>query len=53
MPFGLRNAGQIFQLVLDSVLADVPHVFLYLDDLLVASPTVAPHRGTFGGPGRD
>ena len=40
MPFGLKNAGQTFQ----RFMAGIPHVFFYLDDVLVASPTVAEHK---------
>ena len=42
MPFGLKNAGQTFQRFMDNMLAGIPHVFLYLDDVLVAS--VAKHK---------
>jgi cleavage and polyadenylation specificity factor subunit 1 len=38
MPFGLRNAGQSFQRLMDTVTADLEPAFAYLDDLLVASP---------------
>ena len=44
MPFGLRNAGQTFQRFMDQVLAGVPHVFVYLDNLLVASDSTAEHE---------
>jgi len=44
MPFGLRNAGQSFQRFMDQVLAGVPHVFVYLDDLLVASSSKKEHE---------
>jgi hypothetical protein len=37
MPFGLRNAGQSFQQLMDSLTADLPAAFAYLDDLIVAS----------------
>jgi hypothetical protein len=37
MPFGLRNAGQSFQRLMDSVTADLDPGFAYLDDVLVAS----------------
>ncbi len=43
-PFGLRNAGQTFQRFMDDVLSGVPHVFVYLDDVLVASPSHAEHK---------
>ena len=44
MPFGLRNAGQSFQRFMDEVLQGLEHVFVYLDDILVASPTAADHQ---------
>ena len=39
MPFGLRNTGQSFQRLMDEVLLGIPHTFVYLDDILVASET--------------
>jgi len=39
MLFGLRNAGQTLQRLMDEILKDVPHVFVYMDDILVASAT--------------
>jgi Reverse transcriptase (RNA-dependent DNA polymerase) len=36
MPFGLRNAGQTFQRMMDDVMAGLPYCFIYLDDILVA-----------------
>ena len=43
MPFGLRNAGQTFQRMIDQVLLDLPFVFTYLDDILVASYSPENH----------
>ena len=43
MPFGLRNAGQTFQRMMDSVLSGLQFCFVYLDDVLVASPTHQEH----------
>jgi hypothetical protein len=40
MPFGLRNAGMTFQRMMDQLFFDLPCVFVYLDDLLVASRSV-------------
>uniref|UniRef100_A0AAV2KNF0 ribonuclease H n=1 Tax=Knipowitschia caucasica TaxID=637954 RepID=A0AAV2KNF0_KNICA len=37
MPFGLKNAAQSFQRLMDSALRDMPFIFVYLDDGLVAS----------------
>jgi hypothetical protein len=45
MPFGLRNAGQTFQRLMDMVGAGLTFVFIYLDDVLVANPD---EPNTFG-----
>ena len=42
-PFGLKNAGQDFQRLMDEILGDVPHTFVYIDDILVASETPEEH----------
>jgi transposase InsO family protein len=44
MPFGLKNAGMTFQRLMDRLFFDIPCVFVYLDDLLVASRSVEEHR---------
>ncbi len=44
MPFGLRNAGMTFQRLMNSVLGRWPFAFVYLDDILVASPDEAAHQ---------
>jgi hypothetical protein len=44
IPFGLRNAGMTFQRLMDSVLGSLPFAFVYLDDILVASPDPSSHR---------
>ena len=42
-PFGLRNAAQAFQRLMDQVAGDLPFCFIYLDDILVASPSLDDH----------
>ena len=42
-PFGLKNAGQDFQRLMDQILGDIPHTFVYLDDILIASATLEEH----------
>ncbi|GFO16288.1 transposon ty3-g Gag-Pol polyprotein [Plakobranchus ocellatus] len=37
MPFGLKNAAQTFQRLMDTVLQGLTCAFVYLDDILVAS----------------
>ena len=44
MPFGLKNAAQSFQRLMDSVLQDLDFVFVYLDDILVASRNHTDHK---------
>lgn len=43
MPFGLRNAAQTFQRMMDSILGDLPFVYVYLDDILIASRSQCDH----------
>ena len=43
MPFGLKNAAQTFQRFMDSVFRDLPFVYVYLDDILVASNSRDEH----------
>lgn len=43
MPFGLRNAAQTFQRFLDHVLQGLPFVYVYIDDVLVASANPTDH----------
>ena len=42
-PFGLKNAGQDFQRLMDAILGDLPRVFVYIDDILVASASMEEH----------
>ena len=37
MPFGLRNAAQTFQRLIDVVLKGLPFAFVYINDVLIAS----------------
>ncbi|XP_035981033.1 uncharacterized protein LOC118556803 [Fundulus heteroclitus] len=43
MPFGLKGAAQTFQRLMDSVLRGLSFVFVYLDDILVASSSAEQH----------
>ena len=43
-PFGLCNAAQSFQRLMDNMARGLVDVFVYLDDILVASCNPATHR---------
>ena len=43
MPFGLKNAAQTFQRLMDRIFRGLPYVFVYLDDVLVASTDRKSH----------
>ena len=44
MPFGLKNAAQRFQRLMDHILAGLPWCFVYLDDVLIASKSMKEHE---------
>lgn len=44
MPFGLKNAGSTFQRMMDKVCSGLTFVFVYLDDVLIASPDPDTHH---------
>src|SRR5450830_485225 len=43
MPFGLKNAAQTFQRLMDRLFRRLPFVFTYLDDNLIASASLTEH----------
>lgn len=43
MPFGLRNAAQTFQRFMDQILRGLDFVFVYIDDILIASQSEKEH----------
>lgn len=45
MPFGLKNAAQGFQRLMDKIFQGITFVFVYLDDILVASRSEQEHIG--------
>ena len=44
MPFGLKNAAQAFQRMMDIVCLGLDFAFVYIDDILVASSDVETHK---------
>ena len=44
MPFGMKNSAQALQRLMDQVFRDLPFVFIYLDDILVASRDADEHK---------
>ena len=43
LPFGLWNARNTFQRMMDQILGNLPYCFVYIDDILVFSPDLASH----------
>ncbi|CAI2724326.1 unnamed protein product [Schistosoma spindalis] len=43
MPFGLKNAAQTFQRFMDDVTRGLDFVFVYIDDVLIASASIEEH----------
>ena len=43
MPFGLKNSAQAFQRLMNCILGGLDRVFVYLDDILVASSSFDQH----------
>ena len=43
-PFGLCNSGQTFQRLMDSVCQGLDFLFVYLDDILLASSNMKEHK---------
>ena len=46
LPFGVASAPAIFQRTMDSLLQDLPHVCVYLDDIVITGPTDEAHTKT-------
>lgn len=44
MPFGVRNGAQTFQRFMDEIFRGLDFVFVYIDDVLVASKSEAEHK---------
>jgi hypothetical protein len=43
MTFSLRNAGNMSQRLMDCILAGLDFVFVYLDDVIIGSPSMSEH----------
>ena len=44
MPFGLKNAAQAFQRLMDTVCHGLEFAFVYIDDIFVASKEIETHK---------
>ena len=44
MLFGLKNAAQAFQRLMEGIFCGIPFVFVYLDDILITSHTEHEHE---------
>lgn len=46
MPFGIKTAPAVFNRLMRKVVADIPHIYFYFDDVLVATETWTEHVAT-------
>ena len=46
LPFGIASAPGIFQRTMETILQDLPHVCVYLDDILITGSTEKEHLST-------
>ncbi|KAL7070427.1 hypothetical protein ACQ4LE_010332 [Meloidogyne hapla] len=46
LPFGVKSAPAIFQQLMDQMLSGIPGAFAYLDDIVIASPSMEKHIET-------
>ena len=56
LPFGVASAPSIFQLTMETLLQGIPHVSVYLDDILVTGASEADHLRNYTiyyKPGKD
>ncbi len=44
LTFGLRNANSTLQWLMDRVLAGLAFAFVYLDDIIIVSPSMEQHQ---------
>ena len=43
LPFGVSSAPGIFQRIIENVLQGIPHVLIYLDDILITGQSTEEH----------
>ena len=46
LPFGVTAAPSIFQRLMENLLQGIPHVSIYLDDILITGTSEADHLST-------
>ena len=44
IPYGIKSAPSIFQRSIESILAGIPNVLVFLDDILITGKTTADHK---------
>ena len=50
LSFGFKNAPPFFQKVLGDILAGIPNVLVYLDDILIYTETIEEHFKIYPSP---
>ena len=46
MPYGLKTAPELFQSFLSNLLCNLPRVFVFFDDILIATKSIEEHTST-------
>eukprot|EP00122_Pirum_gemmata_P020574 Pgem_evm2s19228 len=46
LPMGLKDASFVFQRIMNAILGDIVHLYIYIDDLIIATNTVEENRVT-------
>ena len=46
LPLGVSSAPSIFQRIMENILCDIPHVYVYIDDILITGKTETDHLET-------
>ena len=46
VPYGLCSAPELFQSILPDILCDIPKVFVFFDDILIAANSIEEHDST-------
>ena len=44
LPYGIKSAPEIFQKILSDILCNIPHTYMFFDDILIATSSQEEHK---------